>query len=312
MSKVVLLFPGQGSQKVGMGRNLAENFPTAKHTFEEVDEALHLKLSKICFEGPLDELTLTENTQPAILATSIAAFRVYQEECGGAFGLAMGHSLGEWSALCAVGALSLPDAARLVRKRGQAMQNAVPSGRGKMAAILGLEADAVAEVCKEASRVHPECQPANFNGGSQVVISGHADSVDLAMKMAKEKGAKRALPLKVSAPFHSSLMKPAEEAVALDLAEIPIGAMAAPVIANVDAKENLDPLRVKELLVKQVTGSVRWEESVLRASEMGFSRGVELGCGSVLKGLVRRIAKDFEVTCLGTQEDVHSLEKAAA
>ena len=312
MSKTVLLFPGQGSQKVGMGADLAKEFSVAKETFEEADDALHLSISKLCFEGPIEDLTLTMNTQPAILTTSIAAFRVFQTECDPSFDLAMGHSLGEWTALVAAGALSLADAVRLVRRRGQAMQEAVAPGVGAMAAILGLDSDAVEAVCEGASSDSESCQPANYNGGGQVVVSGHKVAVERAMALAKEAGAKRAVALNVSAPFHSSLMKPAQTAVEESLSEIDVGELNVPVIANVDAKANQDASRVKSLLALQVTESVRWEQSVQHAVELGASRGIELGCGAVLRGLIRRIDRSLEVSGLGTSKDLAGLENKAA
>ena len=311
MSKTVLLFPGQGSQKVGMGAELVSSFPLAKQTFEEADDALGFSISKICFEGPMEDLTLTMNTQPAILTTSIAAFRVYQAECDAHFDMAMGHSLGEWSALVAASALTLTDAVQLVRKRGQAMQDAVAQGVGAMAAILGLDASTVATACEEASAEEESCQPANYNGGGQVVISGHAGAVERAVSIAKEKGAKRAVPLKVSAPFHSSLMKPAQIAVEESLRDVSVGNLTVPVIANVDAVANQDAAKVKGLLTEQVTGSVRWEQSVERAVELGATSGVELGCGAVLRGLIRRIDKSLEVRSLGTPAEVAGWESAA-
>jgi [acyl-carrier-protein] S-malonyltransferase len=307
--KTALLFPGQGSQKVGMGAALARELESARRTFEEADEALGEKLSRLCWEGPEADLTRTENTQPAILTTSIAVLRAIEAERGPlAFDLAAGHSLGEWSALVAVGALDFADAVRLVRLRGRAMQEAVPQGQGAMAAILGLDPAVVGEVCAEAEEGEV-CRPANFNGGGQVVISGHAAAVERAMAAAKARGAMRAVPLQVSAPFHCPLMKPAAERLREALAAVSIKPMRAPVVSNVEATPNQDPARVAELLVVQVTAPVRWEESVTRMAQDGVTRGLELGAGAVLRGLVKRIAKEMVVTSVGEPADVRQLKE---
>ncbi|HWM89063.1 MAG TPA: ACP S-malonyltransferase [Kofleriaceae bacterium] len=306
MSKA-LLFPGQGSQRVGMGRDMAREFEPARRVFEEADDALSLRISRLCFDGPESDLVRTENTQPAILTCSIAVLRVLEAELGLGFDVAAGHSLGEWSALVAVGALSLADAVRLVRLRGQAMQEAVPEGEGAMAAIMGLDPDAVEELCRE-SQKGQVLSPANFNGAGQIVVSGHAGAVDRAIAAAKERGAKRAVRLQVSAPFHCALMQPAADRVRDALADVTVAPLRAPVVANVDAQPNQDAGRVAELLVAQVTGPVRWEESVNRLAADGVTRGIELGSGSVLRGLVKRIAAQITVTSVGEPHEVKGLE----
>lgn len=302
-----LLFPGQGSQKPGMGQELAKSFDVAKKTFEEADEALGFSISKLCFAGPVDELNLTYNSQPAILATSIAALRTFESERGPhSCAMAAGHSLGEWSALVAVGALRFADALRLVHLRGHAMQDAVPVGQGGMAAIMGMAAADLEALCIEAQEGQV-CSPANFNGGGQIVISGHKEAVERAMALAKARKAK-AIPLKVSAPFHCALMAPAATKVAEALERVEIGAMQIPVISNVGATANQDSAKVKELLVKQVTGAVRWQESIEYMAAQGVLRGVELGHGAVIKGLVKRIAKEIEVVNVGEPGDIASAE----
>jgi [acyl-carrier-protein] S-malonyltransferase len=309
MIKTALLFPGQGSQKVGMGRELAREFPAARRVFEEADAALRTKLSRLCWEGPEAELTRTENTQPAILTTSIAALRAMEGERGSIrFAAAAGHSLGEWSALVAAGALDFADAVKLVRLRGRAMQEAVPEGEGAMAAILGLSAEVVGALCAEAAKGQV-VQPANFNGGNQVVISGHAAAVDRAMAAAKAKGAMRAVLLQVSAPFHCSLMQPAADRLREALDRVTIGELRVPVVSNVEAEPNRDPDRVADLLVRQVTAPVRWEESVQRLAADGIKGALELGAGSVLRGLVKRIAKEIVVTTVGEPAEVRQLKE---
>jgi [acyl-carrier-protein] S-malonyltransferase len=314
--KTALIFPGQGSQTVGMGRALADAFPASAQVFEEVDAALGEKLSKLIFEGPEAELTLTANAQPALMATSLAALRALETEAG--FDLAReaafvaGHSLGEYSALCAAGALTLADTAKLLRLRGQAMQRAVPAGEGAMAAILGLDFDKVSLIAHEAARelylTAAICEAANDNGGGQVVISGTKAAVDRAMELAKAAGAKRALPLAVSAPFHCALMTPAAEAMAKALAETQIAVPRAPLVANVTAGPLTDPAAIRDSLVRQVTGTVRWRESVAYMAGQGVTRFVELGAGKVLAGLVKRIAEGASAVSVGAPADVEAFK----
>lgn len=295
--KVAFLFPGQGSQKVGMGKALYDASPLARAVFDEADAKLGFALSKLCFEGPEDQLMLTANAQPAILTTSVAALRVLQSESGLQPAVVAGHSLGEYSALVAAGALSLGDAVKVVNLRGRFMQDAVPPGVGAMAAILGLDATQVEEACAEARAGCPGevVSPANLNGGGQVVIAGHKRAVEVACDAARTRGAKRAMPLAVSAPFHCALMQPAAERLAAELARIEVRTPSVPVIANVDAAPNRDAARVRELLVQQVTAPVRWEETVLRLVSMEVGRAIELGHGNVLAGLGKRIAPALEV-----------------
>jgi [acyl-carrier-protein] S-malonyltransferase len=300
-----ILFPGQGSQKVGMGRELAARYPAARLVYEEADDVLGLGLSTLCFEGPEAELGRTANTQPAILATSIAVYRVLHER-GLRYGAAAGHSLGEWSALVATGALALADALRLTRLRGQLMQEAVPQGVGAMAALLGLTADAARAACERAAAPGEPVEPANLNGAGQIVISGHAAAVDRAIEHAKAAGAQRATKLAVSAPFHCSLMAPAAEGLAAALASVAIAPPAAPVIANVTAAPVTAPEQIRALLVRQVTASVRWEESVQLLASAGVTRAYELGAGAVLRGLVKRITKSIETTSVGEPADVEA------
>ncbi len=288
---VAYVFPGQGAQKVGMGKALAQNFEPARRTFEEADDALGEKLSALIFEGDGEKLTLTENAQPAILTTSIAALRVVEAEIPALSPrFATGHSLGEWSALVAVGALGFTDAVRLVRERGVAMQQAVELGQGGMAAIIGLDTAVLEAICQEVRVAEgAEVAPANFNGGDQVVISGAARAVDRAVARAREAGAKRTIKLPVSAPFHCRLMAPAAERVRQSLERITIGPLRCPVIANVTAEPYQDPARTKALLVEQVTAPVRWEESVKRLAALGVTRVVEFGPEKVTP-LIKRIA----------------------
>lgn len=298
------VFPGQGSQAIGMGRALAEAVPAARAVFEEVDAALGENLSQLIWEGDIETLTLTRNAQPALMATSVAAMRALEAE-----GVAMadaayvaGHSLGEYSALAAAGAISVADTARLLRIRGDAMQSAVPVGIGAMAAVLGLDLAAVRDVAAEAAQGEV-CQAANDNDPAQVVVSGHKAAVERAVEIAKAKGAKRALLLPVSAPFHSALMAPAAEVMAEALAKVEIKAPAVPLVANVRAEAVTDPALIRELLVEQVTGSVRWRESVLWMAAQGVTEVWEIGAGKALSGMVRRIAKDVACRNIATPEE---------
>lgn len=293
-----LIFPGQGSQSVGMGKALAEALAPAREVFEEVDDALDQKLSRLIFEGPEDELTLTENAQPALMAVSMAVVRSLVNDGKAVAEICShvaGHSLGEYTALCAAGAISLQDTARLLRRRGQAMQRAVPVGKGAMAAILGLELDQVAEIAREAAGGDHVCAPANDNAPGQVVVSGHREAVERAVELARERGAKRGVLLPVSAPFHCALMKPAAEEMREALKEAAIAAPAVPVITNVTAAPEESPETMRRLLVEQVTEMVRWRESVARFSDLGLDSAVEIGAGKVLSGLVRRIDRSIEV-----------------
>lgn len=302
------LFPGQGSQKVGMGKALAESYPEARAVYDEASAALGFDISRLCFEGPEAELTLTANAQPAILTTSVAALRVLEAHTGLKPDFVAGHSLGEYSALVAAGALALPDAVRLVNLRGKFMQEAVPAGIGAMAAILGLEAAAIETVCAEVrAETDAVISPANLNGGGQVVIAGDKAAVDRAVELLKQRGAKRAVPLQVSAPFHCALMKPAADKLAGELAKVAFRAPAVPVVTNVEATPNQDPERLRALLVEQVTAPVRWEESVQKLAALGVTRAVEVGAGAVLAGLVKRIAPGIEVRPAGDPEAIRSL-----
>ncbi|HEY2730383.1 MAG TPA: ACP S-malonyltransferase [Polyangia bacterium] len=294
MAKLALLFPGQGSQKVGMGRALRDGHAAARAVFEEADMALGFAISKLCFDGPEAELTLTANQQPAILATSIAALRVLEAETGLRPTAVAGHSLGEYSALVAAGALALADAVRLVHLRGRFMQEAVPSGVGAMAAVVGLDAEAVAAACAEAAQGEV-VSPANLNGGGQIVIAGHKGAVERACAGAKARGAKLAKLLAVSAPFHCGLMQPAADRLARELAKVTFETPKVPVVTNVEAAPNTNAARIPELLTRQVTGSVRWEESVRAIAALGVTRAIEVGAGGVLAGLVKRITSTIEV-----------------
>ena len=286
------LFPGQGSQKVGMDAGLS------RRRFEEADDALGFKLSKIIAEGPDAELVRTQNTQPAILTVSIAYADMLKQR-GVEAEIAAGHSLGEYSALVYAGSLAFADAVRLVHLRGRFMQEAVPEGVGAMAAIIGLDASTVADTCREASPDESDaCQPANFNGAGQVVIAGHKGAVERAMALAKQKGAKMAKALAVSAPFHSALMAPAAEKLRAELERVKVAPLAVPVVANVTAEPNTDAARVKELLFQQVTGSVRWEESVQKLVAMGVDEAFEVGPGNILAGLCKRIAPTVKMGAL--------------
>ncbi|MFH1558786.1 MAG: ACP S-malonyltransferase [Pseudomonadota bacterium] len=301
------IFPGQGSQAVGMGKALAENFAVAKAVFDQVDDALGEALSRTMWDGPIEELTLTANAQPALMAVSLAAMRVLEAEAGldlardAAF--VAGHSLGEYSALAAAGALSIADAARLLRIRGRAMQEAVPVGQGAMAAILGLDFAQARAVAEEAAGADV-CEAANDNANGQVVLSGSTAAVERAMEIAKAKGASRAILLPVSAHFHCRLMQPAADAMQAALAASAVKAPMVPVVSNVRAAPVSDPAEIIALLVQQVTGTVRWRESVLFMAGAGVTATVEVGAGKVLSGLSRRIAKEISVSAVGTPEDV--------
>ncbi len=309
-----LVFPGQGSQAVGMGRALADNFAVARAVFEEVDEALGEKLSAIMWDGPIETLTLTANTQPALMAASMAALRVLETEAGvnlardAAF--VAGHSLGEYSALAAAGSLSLADTARLLRLRGTAMQAATPVGTGAMAAILGLDFDKVVAVAAEAAQGEV-CEVANDNAPGQVVVSGHAAAVERACEIAKREGASRAILLTVSAPFHCSLIASAADAMREALAKVAVHAPKVPLVANVTAAPVTDPNEIRALLVKQVTSTVRWRESVTFMAEQGVTRLVEIGTGKVLSGLTKRIARQVASANVGTPEEVAAFAAAS-
>ncbi len=310
--KTALLFPGQGSQRVGMGRDLAIRYPAARRVYEEADDALGFAISKLCWDGPEDDLQLTAHTQPAILTTSIAVLRAIESERALAFDVVAGHSLGEWSALVAAGALRLADAVKLTHLRGKLMQEAVPVGQGAMAALMGLDLAAVRALCAEASAAGEPVEPANMNGAGQIVISGHVAAVDRALAAAKGKGAKRAVKLAVSAPFHCSLMQPAADQLAAALADVAVVAPSVPVVTNVEAAPNTDARRVVELLVRQVTAPVRWEESVQALAGLGVTRALELGSGAVLRGLVKRIAETIDVTTIGEPHEVEAFTQGAS
>ncbi|MDB5739215.1 MAG: fabD [Alphaproteobacteria bacterium] len=306
------LFPGQGSQAVGMGKSLADAFAPAREVFQEVDDALSQKLSKMMWEGPESDLVLTENAQPAIMAASIAVVRILEKEMGLDVAkharLVAGHSLGEYSALCAAGAFTLADTARLLKTRGQAMQSAVPVGEGGMIALIGAEIEQAEDVAKEASAAGGICVVANDNAPGQVVISGSADAIARAPDIAKAKGIKRAMPLAVSAPFHSPLMQPAADRMAEVLAAVAIRPLAVPVLANVTAAEAGDPESVRRLLVEQVTGRVRWRESILALKSLGVETTVEFG-GKVLTGMVKRIDPSLQMISLETPADLEAFGK---
>lgn len=309
------IFPGQGSQAVGMGKSLADIFAAARNVFGAVDEALGEKLTAVMWEGPADRLTLTENAQPALMAVSLAALRVLESEAGidiardAAF--VAGHSLGEYSALAAAGALTISDTARLLRIRGRAMQEAVPVGAGAMAALLGLEFDAAAAVAAEAAQGQV-CQAANDNGGGQVVVSGDKAAVERAVEIAKGKGARRTMLLPVSAPFHCALMQPAADAMAEALAKVSVKPTIVPLVANVLARPVSDPAEIVQSLIAQVTGTVRWRESVAFMAGAGVDSFYEIGAGKVLSGLVKRIADGAAGTAIGTPEDVVAFKAARA
>jgi [acyl-carrier-protein] S-malonyltransferase len=312
---VAFVFPGQGSQAVGMGKALAEAFPQARAVFDEVDAALGEKLSITMWEGPADKLTLTENAQPALMAVSLATMRVLQVEAGVDLKrdakYVAGHSLGEYSALAAAGALTVSDTAKLLRIRGRAMQQAVPVGTGAMAALLGLELDAATAVANEAAQGEV-CQAANDNGGGQVVVSGHRTAVERAVELAKSKGARRAMMLQVSAPFHCALMKPAADAMAEALGRTDVKSPVVPVVANVLAKPISDPAEIVRRLVEQVTATVRWRECVAFMAGDGVTDFYEVGSGKVLTGLLKRIADGATGSAIGTPEDVAAFKAARA
>ncbi len=300
------VFPGQGAQTIGMGRALAEAYPAARAVFDEVDDALGEKLSALVWEGEIEALTLTQNAQPALMATSMAAVRALEVEgitVASHAAFVAGHSLGEYSALCAAGALGLADTARLLRIRGVAMQEAVPVGVGAMAALLGLDFAAASEVAAEAAQGEV-CQAANDNDPAQVVVSGHRGAVERALEIAKAKGAKRALLLPVSAPFHCALMQPAAHRMAEALAAVVVEKPVVPVVVNVRAEAVTEPDRIRDLLVAQVTGSVRWRESVLWMEGAGVTEFWEIGAGKALSGMIKRIAKEATTRAIGTPEDV--------
>ena len=308
-----LLFPGQGSQALGMGKALSEAFAPARAVFDEVDAALGEKLSAIMWQGPADTLTLTENAQPALMAVSLATIRVLEAEAGLDIArdakFVAGHSLGEYSALAAAGSLMISDTARLLRVRGSAMQKAVPVGEGAMAALIGLSLDEAAAVAAEAAQIQI-CQAANDNGAGQVVISGSKAAIERAIEIAKGKGAKRAMLLPVSAPFHCALMQPAAEAMAEALSQVEVKAPRVPVVANVLAKPVTDPSEIVRCLVAQVTGTVRWRESVSYMAQNGVTRFYEIGAGKVLTGLVKRIAESASAIAIGTPEDIAAFKAA--
>src|SRR5471032_1447338 len=309
------VFPGQGSQTVGMGKALAANFAPAREVFAEVDEALGSKLSAIIFEGPIETLTLTENAQPALMAVSLATIRVLESEAGLNLErdaqFVAGHSLGEYSALAAAGAFTIADTARLLRTRGQAMQKAVPVGVGAMAALIGLEFDAAAAVAAQAAQGQV-CQAANDNGAGQVVVSGDRAAVERALEIAKTRGAKRAMLLPVSAPFHCRLMQPAADVMAEALAQVKIDKPASPLVSNVLAAPITDPDEIRRRLVEQVTGTVRWRESVAYMAGQGVTRFFEIGAGRVLSGLVKRIADGAVGVPVGGPNDIATAKDALA
>jgi [acyl-carrier-protein] S-malonyltransferase len=316
---LAVVFPGQGSQAVGMGRELAQAFPSARMLFEEVDDALQQNLSRLMWEGPESDLTLTENAQPALMSVSLAVMRVLETEGGWRLAdraaFVAGHSLGEYSALAAAGSLTLADTARLLKLRGQAMQKAVPVGVGAMAALLGIEIDQARDIASQASGEDPKsgerliCAAANDNAPGQVVVSGHKAAVERAIAIAAERGFKRSIMLPVSAPFHCELMRPAAESMAKALTEITLRAPVVPVIANVTAEPVGDPIEIRGLLVEQITATVRWRESVLTMRNQGVDRLIEAGAGKVLAGLTKRIDKEISATSVGLPADIETLLK---
>lgn len=314
--KRAFIFPGQGSQSVGMGKELAEAFPVAAQVFEEVDEALGQNLSKIMYEGTIEDLTLTENAQPALMAVSVAVARVLESEgnlkLSDISTFAAGHSLGEYSALTAVGAITLADSARLLKARGQAMQKAVPVGVGAMAALLGMNIEPVEALVAEAAAANSDgiCVVANDNADGQVVLSGDKDAVERVIELAKEKGVRKAMLLPVSAPFHCPLMQPAADEMAEKLAEVTITPPSVPIIANVTARDVSDPETIRALLIKQVTGRVRWRESVLYMGQQEIEPLVELGAGKILSAMVRRINKEMKGSSIQGPADIEAFLKS--
>lgn len=308
------VFPGQGSQAVGMGRELAEAYEVARRTFEEVDDALDQHLSRMIFEGPEGDLTLTENAQPALMAVSVAVTRVLVSEgrldIGRYAAFVAGHSLGEYSALCAAGSFELADVARLLRLRGQAMQRAVPPGRGAMAALIGADFEMARDIAASAASATEVCSAANDNAPGQVVISGDTAAIDRAVQIAGERGLKRTVRLSVSAPFHCAMMRPAAEEMAEALAGVSIKTPAVPVVANVTSQPVTAPEDIRRLLVEQITGVVRWRESVLNMKAQGVDTLIEVGAGKVLAGLAKRIDKELSATSIHTPDDVESFLKS--
>ena len=303
---ITFVFPGQGAQVIGMGQTLARAYPKSRIVFEEVDDALDFKLSKLVWEGEIEELTLTENAQPALMATSIATLRAMEEEgiSSDTVKYFAGHSLGEYSALCAAGALDLADTARLLRLRGKSMQKAVPIGVGAMAAILGLNFELVEKIAQEASQKQV-CQAANDNDPNQVVISGNLEAVERAIILAKEKGAKRAIILPVSAPFHCELMQPASDVMAEAFSKVSFKIPSSPIVANYTALPVVDPSEIKNLLIKQITGRVRWRETINYMSQNGVDKVIEIGSGKALTGMIRRINKDINCYNIGSSDDLN-------
>jgi len=311
---LAFVFPGQGSQAVGMGKALAESFAPAKHVFEEVDAALGQDLSHVIWNGPAETLTLTENAQPALMAVSLAALRALETEVGldlaREASFVAGHSLGEYSALAAAGALTISDAARLLRVRGRAMQTAVPVGVGAMAALIGVELAVAKAVAEEAAAGGGVCTAANDNGGGQVVLSGGKSAVERAVEIAKARGVKRAMMLPVSAPFHCPLLAPAAQAMAEALAGVVVKPPCVPLVANVLARPISDPPDIVHCLIKQVTGTVRWRESVEFMASAGVSKFYEVGAGKVLSGLIKRIAETVQASSIGTPDDIAKFKAA--
>ncbi|MBF0358142.1 MAG: ACP S-malonyltransferase [Magnetococcales bacterium] len=308
MGKSAFLFPGQGAQSVGMGKALADFGGSSSELFKSVDQVVGFALTDLMFNGPIDTLTLTENTQPALVTTALAAFLMVTEQTSFKPDYVAGHSLGEYAAISAAGGFSPEEAVRLVRVRGEAMRGAVAPGEGSMAAMLNMDIKAVEDVCRDAAAMSGGvCVPANYNTSAQIVISGHKNAVDQALLLAKERGAKRCIPLQVSAPFHSPLMAPAAEIMAAELAKTEISDLATPLIANVTAQPTSSASEVRSQLVEQVTGAVRWEESMLRLLELGVDTFVELGSGKVLSGMMKRIDKSARTITINGPDDLEKL-----